>query len=464
MKLVMKFGGSSLSTGPRVKSVAGIVGRFHAGNRMAVVVSALGETTDRLVEIGECARKGDLGRARALASKLENAHLRIARSVRGRTSGPGHSEVEGLLQDLTRTVEGIAQLRELTPRSRDYLLSIGERLSAPIVTEALVRAGMKARSFTGGEAGVTTDENFGEARPLYEVTFHQVREKLDPLMGRGVIPVVTGFVAATVEGSITTLGRGGSDYTATLLGAALGADEVWIWTDVDGLMTADPRIVRNARILPRISFGEALELSYFGAKMMHPRALQPAAQKKIPVRIKNSLKPNGDGTLVSTDETNIGGKVVKAISMIPDVGIVTVGGSGMMGAPGVAAKVFQTLGSNVVNVMMISQGSSEATISCVVTRSDVDRAVRALQLALLGQGFVDRVSEEKDACIVAVVGSGMKGTPGVAARVFGAVAKRRVNVRMIAQGSSEYNVSIVVSKSEGPEAVRAIHDEFQLGG
>ncbi len=240
LKLVMKFGGSSLSTGSRVKSVARIVESLHEGNRVAVVVSALGETTDRLVEIGEYARKGDLRRARAIASRLENSHLRIAKSVRGRIGGPGESAVEGLLQDLKRTVEGISQLRELTPRSRDYLLSIGERLSAPIVTEAFVRAGMKARSFTGGEAGISTDENFGEARPLQEVTFHQVRQRLDPLLTKGVIPVVTGFVGATLEGSITTLGRGGSDYTSTLLGAALGADEVWIWTNVDGLMTGPP--------------------------------------------------------------------------------------------------------------------------------------------------------------------------------------------------------------------------------
>jgi aspartate kinase len=278
-----------------------------------------------------------------------------------------------------------------------------------------------------------------------------------------VIPVVAGFIAATVDGSITTLGRGGSDYTATLLSAALGADEIWIWTDVDGLMTADPRIVKNAVVLPNISFGEALELSYFGAKMMHPRALQPAGQKKIPVRIRNSSRPTRNGTLVSASESHDGDKVVKAVSIIRDVGIVTVSGSGMMGAPGVAAKVFQTLGSNNVNVMMISQGSSEATISCVVANRDVDRAVRALQLALMGQGYVDRVAEEKDACIIAVVGSGMKGTPGVAARIFTAVAKRKVNVRMVAQGSSEYNVSFVVSHKDGADAVRAIHEEFSLG-
>jgi aspartate kinase len=360
-------------------------------------------------------------------------------------------------------VEGIAHLRELTSRSRDYLLSFGERLSTPILAATVSAVGLRSQTLTGAEAGIATDDNFGEAKPLTEMSYHQVQQRLDPLWSRRVIPVVAGFIAATLDGSTTTFGRGGSDYTATLLGAALGADEIWIWTDVDGLMTADPRIVKDAKVLPSVSFGEALELSYFGAKMMHPRALQPAAQKKIPVRIKNSSKPTREGTMVSTKESPNGGRVVKAVSIIRDVGIVTVGGTGMMGAPGVAAKVFQTLGSNNVNVMMISQGSSEATISCVVARKDVDRGVRALQLALLGQGHVDKIVEEKDACIIAVVGSGMKGTPGVAARVFGAVAKKEVNVRMVAQGSSEYNISLVVSEKDGPEAVRAIHKEFQLG-
>jgi aspartate kinase len=229
------------------------------------------------------------------------------------------------------------------------------------------------------------------------------------------------------------------------------------------LMTADPRIVKDARVLPIVSFGEALELSYFGAKMMHPRAMQPAAQRKIPVRIRNSSKPTFKGTLISSKEEENAGRVVKAVSIIRSVGIVTVGGTGMIGSPGAAAKVFVALGSSNVNVMMISQGSSEATISCVVARRDVDNAVRALQLGLLGQGLIDKVVLEKDACIIAVVGSGMKGTPGVAARIFGAVARKKINVRIVAQGSSEYNVSFVVSEEEGPEAVRAIHEEFQLG-
>jgi aspartate kinase len=460
----MKFGGTSLANAPRIKNAARIVQRYSRGNKIVVVASAIAETTDQLIEIAELAKKGDLQRARKILSKIQVSNLKVARLIAGREETLELvSRLEQLNSELERTVEGIAHLRELTSRSRDYLLSFGERLSTSILAAALSAVGLRTQALTGAEAGIATDDNFGEAKPLVEISYHQVQQRLDPLWSRRVIPVVAGFISATVDGSVTTLGRGGSDYTATLLAAALGADEIWIWTDVDGLMTADPRIVKDARVLPSVSFGEALELSYFGAKMMHPRALQPASQKKIPVRIKSSSKPTREGTIVSTKESPNGGRVVKAVSIIRDVGIVSVSGTGMMGAPGVAAKVFQTLGSNNVNVMMISQGSSEATISCVVARKDVDLGVRALQLALLGQGHVERILEEKDTCVIAVVGSGMKGTPGVAARVFGAVAKKEVNVRMVAQGSSEYNISFVVSEKDGPEAVRAIHKEFRLG-
>ena len=431
---------------------------------MVVVASAMNDTTDRLVEIGELARKGENARVRKILSRIQTLHIKTARAASMKKTRRELLNLIGRLNlDLEKTVEGISHLRELTPRSRDYLLSFGERLSAPILASAIRSLGLKTRALTGAEAGITSDERFGEANPLAEVSYHEMRRRLDPMLARIEIPVVTGFIAATVDGSITTLGRGGSDYTASLVGAALNADEIWICTDVDGLMTADPRIVKDARVLPTVSFGEALELSYFGAKMMHPRAMQPAVQKKIPVRIRNSSKPSFEGTLVFSGETDNGGRVVKAVSIIRSVGIVTVSGTGMIGSPGAAAKVFMALGSSNVNVMMISQGSSEATISCVVARKDADNAVRALQLALLGQGLVDKVVAEKDACIIAVVGSGMKGTPGVAARIFGAVARKKINVRVIAQGSSEHNVSFVVSEDQGPEAVRAIHEEFHLG-
>jgi aspartate kinase len=460
----MKFGGSSLANPARIRNAAKIVQRFSEDNKIVVVASALDDATDRLVAIGELAQRGKTAQLRRSLAKLQTLHVKTAQQTSGRRVRKELLDlIDQLNTELERTVEGISHLRELTPRSKDYLVSFGERLSTPILAAAIRSMGLKARALTGAEAGITTDDNFGEAKPLAEVSYHQVRRRLDPMLANNEIPVATGFIAATVNGNITTLGRGGSDYTASLLGAAISADEIWIWSDVDGLMTADPRIVRDAKLLPTVSFGEALELSYFGAKMMHPRALQPAAQRKIPVRIKNSSRPASAGTLVSTLENRDGGRIVKAVSIIRDVAIVTVSGTGMMGAPGVAARVFQTLGSKNINVIMISQGSSEATISCVVPRKDLETAVRALQLALLGQGYVERVEAEKNSCIIAVVGSGMKGTSGVAARIFAAVAVKKVNIRMIAQGSSEYNVSFVVSEDQGPEAVRAIHNEFQLG-
>jgi len=460
----MKFGGSSLANAKSIKKAAGIVQQFSPENKIVVVASAMNDTTDRLLEIGELAQKRENARARKILEGIQTLHVKTARSISSqKTPKELLDQINQLNTDLEKTVDGISHLRELTPRSRDYLLSFGERLSTTILAAAIRNLGFKAQALTGGEAGIASDDNFGEAKPLAELSYHEIRRRLDPMLAKNQIPVVTGFIAATVDGTITTLGRGGSDYTASLLGAALNTDEIWIWTDVDGLMTADPRIIEDAKVLPTVSFGEALELSYFGAKMMHPKAMQPAAQRKIPVRIKNSSKPALEGTLVSSGENDNGGRVVKAVSIIKSVGIVTVSGTGMIGSPGAAAKIFMALGSSNVNVMMISQGSSEATISCVVARKDVDDAVRALQLGLLGQSLVDKVVAEKDACIIAVVGSGMKGTPGVAARIFAAVARERINVRIIAQGSSEYNVSFVVSEHDGPEAVRVIHDEFQLG-
>jgi len=468
VKIVMKFGGTSLADATAIKNAAAIVEQFHKGNRIAVVASAMNDTTDHLIKLGELAQKGQLWEAKNLLSRIQAAHLNATKSFAGtKTNHLASKELLGkvnaLLSSLERSVEGIGQLRELTLRSRDYLLSFGERLSVPILTTALAQKGLKAQAFTGSDAGIVTDNNFGEAKPLAEISTHQIQQRLGPLLEAGGLPVVTGFIAQNTDGNTTTLGRGGSDYTASLIGAALKADEVWIWTDVDGLMTADPHVVKDAVTLSNVSFGEALELSYFGAKMMHPRALQPAARHKIPVRIRNSSKPTFEGTLVSADQSMNNGKVAKAISIIKDVGIITISGASMMGAPGVAAKILQSLGIKGVNVVMISQGSSEATISCVIARKDVDRAVRSLQLSLMGQGDVEKVTEEKDACVIAVVGSGMKGSPGVAARVFTAVAKKNVNVRMIAQGTSEYNISFVVSDVDGPETVRALHDEFQLG-
>jgi len=341
------------------------------------------------------------------------------------------------------------------------VLSFGERLSVRILCGALVDLGLEARCLTGGEAGILTDENYGSARPLMKTTAQQVRTRINPLIEKRIIPVIAGFMGETQNGVTTTLGRGGSDYTATIVGAAIGADEVWIWTDVDGLMTADPKLVPDAKTIPRLSFSEAMEMGYFGAKNMHPKALEPAQDHKLPVRIKNTFNPERPGTLVHAGETAPTENIVRAISIIREVALVTVAGAGVIRTPEVVAKVFSLMGDLGVDVYLISQGSSEANISFAIPRNLLDKTVNLLETQLLGDD-VRSITPEDDVSIVAVIGAGMKGTPGVAARVFRSVASKRVNVRMIAQGSSELNISFAVKEKDVTAATQALHAEFRL--
>ncbi len=466
MRIVMKFGGTSVSDGERIRGVVKIV-KDHRdrGDQVVVVVSALNGVTDALLKVAKQAASGDHD---AVATAVHTLTQRHRDAVQPAIVDTDRRELtlrslEGLLAEFERVLISVATLKELTARSQDNLLSFGEKLSATIVHAGLVDAGVEALMFTGGEAGIITDDYYGEATPLMKVTAHQVRETLAARLDKGVTPVVTGYLAATQEGITTTLGRGGSDYTATILGHALDADAVWIWTDVDGLMTADPQIEPSARTIPAISYAEGLELVYFGAKAMHPKALEPAWEKEIPVFIKNTFKPKGVGTCIGTDQLVVSQNVVKAIAMTQDTALITIGGAGMIGTPGVAARVFGILGENHINILLISQGSSEANISLVVRRGDLDGAVDLLERAFLGRSLIREVSFEDDVCVVAVVGAGMRGAVGVASRIFGAVARANVNVRVIAQGSSELNVSFVVSREEGGKAVRALHQEFKLG-
>jgi len=297
-----------------------------------------------------------------------------------------------------------------------------------------------------------------------DVTVRKVRAKLEPMLNEGKIPFIAGYVATSPHGVTTTLGRGGSDYTATLIAASLDADEVLIWQDAEGLMTADPKIEPNARLIRRLSYAEASEMAYFGAKAIHPRALQPVVEKQIPVRIRSSIDLTTEGTLVGGDREVNTGTVVKAVTLVSRVAMISVTGSGMAGLPGVAAKVFRILGDTDINILMISQSSSETGISFVVSREKLRQAKNALGLGLIGTGFAKKnLVSEDDVCVIAAVGSGMKGTSGVAAKVFRAVAEKDVNVRMIAQGSSELNISFIVAEKDGPKAIQALHDEFKLG-
>ncbi|MFH7836116.1 MAG: aspartate kinase, partial [Candidatus Aenigmatarchaeota archaeon] len=298
--------------------------------------------------------------------------------------------------------------------------------------------------------------------PLMNVTKYQIRERILPLLDKKIIPIISGFIAFDQEGMITTLGRGGSDYTATIIGSAIKADETWIWTDVDGLMTADPKIVPFAKTLHELSFLEAIEMAVFGAKYMHPKALEPAMEENIPVRIRNLFNQENPGTLITKEVKIIERKIVKAVTSINDVALITVSGIGMIGTPGIAAKIFDTLGKNNINILMISQSVSEANISLIIKRKDLERAITAFETSIFRKDFIQNIETEEDISVIAVVGAGMKGTPGVAARVFNAVAKKGVNVRMIAQGSSELNISFVVKEKDSKKAVQAIHEEFEL--
>lgn len=460
----MKFGGSSVANGKKIRHVVKLIADNMNNCGVVTVVSALEGITNQLIQAAEEAEKGKREYISKFTKELLERHLTTAKvAIKNKHT---RKETEQVLRErigeLEIILKGIGYVNELSPKSMDNVLAYGEKLSAPIVSGALNDRGLMSKHLTGGEAGIVTDNNYGEAGLLMQVTKYQVKKCINPLLEERTVPVVTGFIAATQNRETTTLGRGGSDYTATIIGASLEADEVWIWTDVDGLMTADPKIVSSSKTITEMSFQEATELTIFGAKAMHPRALEPARKAGIPVRIRSVFKPDNSGTLI-TKEQKVGSEDgVKAVTLVKDVAVITISGAGMVGAPGTAAKVFEVLGKEKINILMISQSVSESNISLVIQRNLLERAVNTLEIALLGRDFIREVMYEDDVCVVAVLGAGMKGMPGVASRIFSAVAKQEINVRMIAQGSSELNVSFVVKEKNGANTVRAIHNEFQL--
>ena len=464
-KIVMKFGGTSVATGENIRRVASLIAKSaKQGCAVIVVVSALDGVTDELFEAAEQAQKEKQEYIQAFKQRMLERHCTaITKAVKNQRV---RKEVEKIIQkivdELEKVLIGICYVGELTVKSKDYVLSFGERLSAPIVWAAVRDLKLESQCFTGKEAGIVTDSNFGEANPLMNVTVHQLKERIAPLLEKHVIPVVSGYIAATQDGVVTTLGRGGSDYTATLVGAALAVDEVWIWTDVDGIMTADPRIIPSAKLLPELSYQEAAEMAIFGAKAMHPRALEPIMKENIPARIRNIFNPENPGTFISGKQTKNSTNAVKAVAIIKDVAMINVSGAGMVGAPGSYARILDLLGKNNINIMMISAAASEANISIVIRRNLLGRALSTLEIALLSRGFVSDVTAEDDVCVVAAMGANMKGTLGVASRIFTTQARNGINIRMIAQGSSELNISFVVKEKDGKAAVQAIHDEFKL--
>ncbi len=367
-----------------------------------------------------------------------------------------------LVDEAARLLYSIYVLRELSPRAKDRLVSFGERLSSVVVAAALAQRGVPAKAVPADRL-IVTDSKFGSAAPLLDRTREMATATLTPLFESGVLPVVTGFFGADCNGITTTLGRGGSDYSASILGNALQADEVWIWTDVDGVLTADPRLVPNARTLEGVSYDEATELAYFGAKVIHPKTMHPASDAGIPIWIKNTFRPELPGTKIGPESDS--GTVAKAIASISNLAAVTVEGRGQIGVSDVTARIFTSVGRTGANVYMISQASSQHSVTFVVQNSDGMMVRDALQDEFsrdISSERVVSISVDPDLAIMAVVGSGMRGTPGVAGRVFSTMGAAGINIVTIAQGSSELNISFAIAGDDVVRAVNALHEAFVL--
>jgi bifunctional aspartokinase / homoserine dehydrogenase 1 len=463
---VMKFGGTSVGDAACIGRAAQIVKDASREGPIVVVVSAMGGVTNKLIEAAKRAEASELDQAGeifdALRKQHETAIATLIRDAEKRKRLIAH--LEKVFGEGDQLCKGTALLHELTPRTLDSLSSLGERLSAPMVAAALVELGVLSESVEATEL-IVTDAYHGGADPIMDRTRYLSETRLRPMLDRGVIPVATGFIGATTDGILTTLGRGGSDYSATILGAALDADEIIIWTDVDGVLTADPRLVTEARTIPEISYREATELAYFGAKVLHPKTLRAVEQAGIPVWIRNSFAPERSGTKITPRGRSNGGGV-KALTAIRDVALITVGGPGIVGVPDVVGRTFSTTAELHANVLLISQSSSQNDICFIVPIAGAKAIVEALRREFaqdVAHEKVEHITLVSNIAIVAVVGENMRGTPGVAARTFGSVGRENVNIMVIAQGSSETNISFVVSDSDMKAALLAVHREFELG-
>jgi aspartokinase/homoserine dehydrogenase 1 len=474
-RITLKFGGTSVGSVEAISRAADIVRQTQENalhstpgvtERQAVtIVSAMSGVTNELVRAAHSAVQGH-DEESEIIHMLRQRHIdTIAALIDDQTERRAlEDRLDGLLNHVDSLCRAIRILGELTPRGLDVVSGLGERLSAPIVAAALRARGIPAESIEATEL-IVTDDTFGGASPLMDQTQAQTYARLQPLLDNGVVPVITGFIGATLDGTPTTLGRGGSDYSATIIGACLGSDEIWIWSDVDGVMSADPRVVPDAQTVNVLSYIEAAEFSYFGAKVIHPKTILPALEDQIPLRILNSFNPTHPGTRILVAPPP-NGRVVKGITAIRKVSEVTVEGRGMLGIPGIAARVFTAVAEEQINVLMISQSSSEQSICFIVPRDAAGRANEALDRAFeydILRHNIEHIWARDDVAIIAVVGERMKGTVGIAARLFGALAERGINILTIAQGSSEHNISLVVADQEADRAVQAIHKTFGLG-
>ena len=463
---IMKFGGTSVGDGFRIAKVVEIIQAASREGHVVVIVSAMGGVTNKLIDAALQAEAGNIESVRTIFQQLRGQHDRAVTELIHSAAERDRigRKMDSLFHEADRLCQGTVLLRELTPRTRDSISSLGERLSAPLLSAALAERGVASESIEASEV-VVTDSYHGAADPQMGLTRERCEARLRPLVQRGVVPVVTGFIGATAEGVLTTLGRGGSDYSATIIGAALRADEIIIWTDVDGLMTADPRLVPAACTVPEISYREATELAYFGAKVLHPKTLSAVVQCAIPVWIRNTFAPAHHGTRITPTGPSDGGGV-KALASIADVVLIRVGGVGIASMTDVLGRTFATTAAVRADVLLISQSSSQNDICLVVSSSVSKRTVEALRREFandLAHEPDEHITVDSTVAIVAVVGHNLGGMSGILGRTFGALGQENVKVVAIAQGSSDCTISFVVARNDMKTALATAHREFQLG-
>ena len=465
--LVMKFGGTSVGNVGAMLKAAQIVKDARAEwSRVVVVTSAISGATNLLLDSATQAAKGNLQTLIEAEKTLLASHEKI---IDTHVSDEKRcvelkEKIKSFISEFGNLCRAIGVLGEASPRALDAVASLGERMSVYVLSGVIESLGVSAQAIESTEL-IVTNSHFQNAHPDFDVTREKIRSKLNPIMDKGIVPVTTGFIGATSDGIITTLGRGGSDYSAAILGAALPADDVWIWTDVDGVMTTDPRMAPDARTLPEISYSEIAELAYYGAKVLHPKTIRPVVDAGIGLRICNTFNPSHPGTRlkanVKSNGQPVSGQVVKAVTAIRKQKLVTIEGRGMLGVPGVAARAFSAVASTGTSVPLITQASSEQSICFAVPSETANDVVSSLEKVFaheLEDDDIDRVWSTDDVTIVTVVGAGMRHTPGVAGNIFSNLGNKNVNVLAIAQGSSEVSISLVVDAKDTENAVKALHE------
>lgn len=461
---VLKFGGSSVREPATIREVADIVkNKLDSGQDIrAVVVSAFQGVTDNLELAARKAAKGDESYKELLES-VESRHVSCIQSLLSvKKQSKTLTDFKLVFNELDDVLNGVYLVRELTARTFDFIRGFGERFSAHVVCAYFEDLGLDAR-FLDARRVIRTDDRYGMARVLQDATYRLIT---DYFQDQKKLQIVTGFIASTENGTPTTLGRGGSDYTVSLLGAALKVDEIEIWTDIEGIMTADPTKVKRYFPIPHLSYEEAMELSHFGAKVVYPPTMQPAMRASIPITIRNTFKPDREGTTISS-QSRKGKSVIKGISSIDNVTLITVRGSGMIGVTGVASRIFGALASANVNIILITQASSEHTVCLAVLPDQSDAAKQAIEQEFryeIREDIIDQIKLEPELSIVAIVSDDMRHTPGISGRMFQALGRNGINIVAIAQGSSERNISIVVERKNEAKTLNTLHDAFFLSG